>query len=82
MLRIICEIILDHFCRCYSTETDISFEMLAIKEVYRYEYLGDCTQPVMYKSMERTIYNFISSYAMKVTRYFVLGLTWQLERDI
>ena len=52
--------------RCYSTDTDIVFEMLAIKEIYRYEYLGDYTQPVMYKNMERTIYNFISSYAMKV----------------
>ena len=55
--------------------------MLAIKEIYRYEYLGDCTQPVMYKSMERTIYNFISSYAMKVTRYY-FKLSCQLGQDI
>ena len=44
---------------------DISFEMLAIKESYRYEYLGDCSQPVWYRSLERTIYNFLSSYAIK-----------------
>ena len=51
--------------RCYSNEGDVSFEMLAIKESYRYEYLGDCTQPVWYKNFERTIYSFFSSYAMK-----------------
>ena len=55
--------------RCYSVEGDITVEMLALKESYKYEYLGDCVQPVWYTSMERTIYNFFSSYIMK---YFPL----------
>ena len=53
----------------YSAESDIFIEMLAIKEGYRYEYLGDCVQPVWYKSLEKTIYNFFTAFTMK---YFPL----------
>ena len=50
-------------------ESDISIEMLAIKEGYRYEYLGDCVQPVWYKTLEKTIYCFFTAFTMK---YFPL----------
>ena len=53
----------------YAVESDIALEMLAVKEGYRYEYQGDCVQPVWYKTLEKTIYNFFTAFSMK---YFPL----------
>ena len=53
----------------YAAESDIALEMLAVKEGYRYEYQGDCVQPVWYKTLEKTIYNFFTAFTMK---YFPL----------
>ena len=53
----------------YAAESDIFIEMLAVKEGYRYEYQGDCVQPVWYKTLEKTIYNFFTAFTMK---YFPL----------
>ena len=55
--------------RMYALESDIALEMLAVKEGYRYEYQGDCVQPVWYKTLEKTIYNFFTAFSMK---YFPL----------
>ena len=44
----------------YAAEEGICIEMLAIKEGYRFEYQGDCVQPVWYKTLEKTIYNFFT----------------------
>ena len=55
--------------RMYAVESDIALEMLAVKEGYRYEYQGDCVQPVWYKTLEKTIYNFFTAFSMK---YFPL----------
>lgn len=39
--------------------------MLSIKEGYKFEYLGDLAQPVLYKTLERTIYSLFLAYTMK-----------------
>ena len=53
----------------YAADSDIALEMLAVKEGYRYEHQGDCVQPVWYKTLEKTIYNFFTAFTMK---YFPL----------